>query len=96
MRDIVAEPIHHNRLSETASETSRIAGDLLEVVALGAAAGAKFPHEFSEGHAQRAAVRTGRDGSLVRSTPRSLHPEVDQPDAQLVASIWRAQRGPLW
>ncbi|VAW22084.1 ABC transporter, ATP-binding protein (cluster 5, nickel/peptides/opines) / ABC transporter, ATP-binding protein (cluster 5, nickel/peptides/opines), partial [hydrothermal vent metagenome] len=51
--DIVAEPIKFHRLASSNSEVSSIVDDLLDHVGLGAAAGKKFPHEFSGGQRQR-------------------------------------------
>jgi peptide/nickel transport system ATP-binding protein len=80
VRDIVAEPIHHNHLTSSNAETQRIVGDLLTVVGLGAAAGMKFPHEFSGGQRQRISI-----ARALATRPRFLI--CDEPTSALDVSI---------
>ncbi|WP_372840442.1 dipeptide ABC transporter ATP-binding protein [Phaeovulum sp.] len=77
---IVAEPIHHNRLTSSEAETRAIVADLLEVVELGAAAGRKFPHEFSGGQRQRISI-----ARALATRPRFLI--CDEPTSALDVSI---------
>ncbi|WFE74797.1 ABC transporter ATP-binding protein [Roseinatronobacter sp. S2] len=77
---IVAEPIHHNRLTSSANETRNIVNDLLEVVGLGAQAGRKFPHEFSGGQRQRISI-----ARALATRPRFLI--CDEPTSALDVSI---------
>jgi peptide/nickel transport system ATP-binding protein len=51
----IAEPILLHRESSTAAARKR-AGELLEMVGIPAASGARYPHEFSGGMRQRAAI----------------------------------------
>jgi len=51
----IVEPMEHHHVAEGAA-ASRQAGELLELVGIPAAAGARFPHEFSGGMRQRAAI----------------------------------------
>ena len=56
VRDIVAEPIRHNRLARGRRAVEDRASDLLRRVGLSAADGAKYPHEFSGGQRQRISI----------------------------------------
>ena len=51
----IVEPMELHHVAEGAA-ASRQAGELLELVGIPAAAGARFPHEFSGGMRQRAAI----------------------------------------
>ena len=53
--DIIAEPILHLKLMDDKAAHARV-GELLDQVGLGAAAGAKFPHQFSGGQRQRISI----------------------------------------
>ena len=54
--DIVAEPIRAFGIAQSAAETTAQVGDLLKLVGLDPADGAKYPHEFSGGQRQRIAI----------------------------------------
>jgi peptide/nickel transport system ATP-binding protein len=54
--DIIAEPIRAFGIAQSADETTREVGDLLTLVGLDPADGAKYPHEFSGGQRQRIAI----------------------------------------
>ena len=56
VRDIVAEPIRHNRLEHGRRAVENRASDLLRQVGLSAADGVKYPHEFSGGQRQRISI----------------------------------------
>jgi len=53
--DIIAEPIRAFGIAQSAGEITTQVGDLLRLVGLDPADGAKFPHEFSGGQRQRIA-----------------------------------------
>jgi peptide/nickel transport system ATP-binding protein len=78
--DIVAEPISHHRLAESAAERRRIVADLLEHVGLGAEAARKYPHEFSGGQRQRISI-----ARALATRPRFLI--CDEPTSALDVSI---------
>src|SRR5205807_2957295 len=54
--DIVAEPIRAFGIARSDSDTAKQVGDLLKLVGLDPADGAKYPHEFSGGQRQRIAI----------------------------------------
>jgi peptide/nickel transport system ATP-binding protein len=54
--DIIAEPIRAFGIAQSNAETSTQVGDLLKLVGLDPADGAKYPHEFSGGQRQRIAI----------------------------------------
>jgi peptide/nickel transport system ATP-binding protein len=78
--DIVAEPITHHRLAESAAERRGIVADLLEHVGLGAEAAHKYPHEFSGGQRQRISI-----ARALATRPRFLI--CDEPTSALDVSI---------
>jgi peptide/nickel transport system ATP-binding protein len=51
----IVEPMEHHQVAEGAA-ASRQAGELLELVGIPAQAGSRYPHEFSGGMRQRAAI----------------------------------------
>ncbi len=55
-RDIVAEPLRTFGLADARSDVERAVGELLILVGLDPADGAKYPHEFSGGQRQRIAI----------------------------------------
>ena len=54
--DIVAEPIRAFGIAQSQAQTTAQVGDLLKLVGLDPADGAKYPHEFSGGQRQRIAI----------------------------------------
>jgi peptide/nickel transport system ATP-binding protein len=56
VRDIVAEPLHEQGLVKDAAEAEQRVGELLKMVGLAAADGAKYPHQFSGGQRQRISI----------------------------------------
>jgi peptide/nickel transport system ATP-binding protein len=54
--DIIAEPIRAFGIAQEASQIVTKVGDLLKLVGLDPADGAKYPHEFSGGQRQRIAI----------------------------------------
>ena len=56
VRDIVGEPIRHNRLLPDRASVERRVGELLGLVGLSPVDGDKYPHEFSGGQRQRISI----------------------------------------
>ena len=56
VRDIVAEPLHEQGLVSNAAEAEQRVGELLKMVGLAPADGAKYPHQFSGGQRQRISI----------------------------------------
>ena len=54
--DIVAEPLRAFSIAQSDADTARQVGELLKLVGLDPADGAKYPHEFSGGQRQRIAI----------------------------------------
>jgi len=54
--DIIAEPIRAFGIAQSGPQIARQVGDLLKLVGLDPADGAKYPHEFSGGQRQRIAI----------------------------------------
>jgi peptide/nickel transport system ATP-binding protein len=54
--DIIAEPLRAFGIAQSAAQIAQQVGDLLKLVGLDPADGAKYPHEFSGGQRQRIAI----------------------------------------
>ncbi|WP_306119716.1 MULTISPECIES: oligopeptide/dipeptide ABC transporter ATP-binding protein [unclassified Roseitalea] len=80
VRDIIAEPMHAFATVDGRRATERRVDELLELVGLGAADAAKFPHEFSGGQRQRIAI-----ARALSSNPEFI--VCDEPTSALDVSV---------
>ncbi|MGB7430847.1 MAG: ABC transporter ATP-binding protein [Ahrensia sp.] len=80
VRDIIAEPMRTFGTVEAGAPMLRRVDELLELVGLGAADGAKFPHEFSGGQRQRIAI-----ARALSSNPEFI--VCDEPTSALDVSV---------